>query len=514
MRKLKLNRLIFYQYSSMHYIFSRLQPTERFYSYTRNRSITSHSQVTLEDFRVFESIVGKANILDGSSPDAAKYNIDWLRQYQGKASYVILPRSTAEIASILKHCSERKLAIVPQGGNTSLVGGSVPITNELVLSLSRLNTIESFNEDSCVVICGAGTILQNLDSYLKDRGFTVPLDLGAKGSCEIGGNVSTNAGGLRLLRYGSLHGSVIGLEVVTSSGQVLDMLTTLRKDNVGFDLKQLFIGAEGSLGIVTRVALLASQLPRAVNVVLLGVASFEKCRSLLRLARSSLSEIVSAIEFVDKKAMGLTLNILNVAKPMSQEHDFYLFIEASGSNQQHDNAKLDLFLEDAFKRGLISDGIVASDIEQAKKIFRLREEVPLALAQRGYVFKYDVSLQMSYMYTLVEDMNRRLEERGWSKYDVATVGYGHIGDGNLHLNISTKGRGQDYLKQLECDIEPFVYERVLEMKGSISAEHGVGQAKPEWLVRSKPKHVVELMQKIKDVLDPFGILNPGKVLLS
>ena len=478
-----------------------------------NPPITFHSQATLDDLRVFESIVGKDYVLHGSSPDAAKYNVDWLRQYQGQASCVLLPRSTTEIAAILKHCSDRRLAVVPQGGNTSLVGGSVPISREVVLSLSRLNTIESFDEDSCVVVCGAGTILQNLDSYLKERGYTVPLDLGAKGSCLIGGNVSTNAGGLRLLRYGSLHGSVIGLEVVTSSGQVLDMLTTLRKDNVGFDLKQLFIGAEGSLGIVTRVALLASQLPRAINVVLLGVASFDKCRALLRLARSSLGEIISAIEFVDKKAMGLSLDILNLAKPLNEEHNFYLFIETSGSHHQHDASKLELFLDDALKKDLITDGIVASDMEQAKKIFRLREEVPLALAQRGHVFKYDVSLQMADMYSLVEEMNRRLEERGWGKQGVVTVGYGHIGDGNLHLNISTQGRGQDYLKQLEGDIEPFVYERVLEMKGSISAEHGVGQAKPEWLVRAKSINVVELMHKIKKVMDPLGILNPGKVLL-
>jgi FAD/FMN-containing dehydrogenase len=484
------------------------------HSFYRFFSTSSHTIATVDDINIFASIVGKANVIDGSSQDAIKYNIDWLRHYKGQSSCIILPRSTAEISAVLKHCFDRKISLVPQGGNTSLVGGSVPIEKEVVLSLSRLDTIESFNEDSCVVVCGAGVILQTLDVYLREKGYIVPLDLGAKGSCFIGGNVSTNAGGLRLLRYGSLHGSVLGLEVVKSNGQVLDMLTTLRKDNVGFDLKQLFIGAEGSLGIITRVALLTSPLPSALNVILLGVSSFDNCRSLLRLARTSLGEIISAVEFVDKKAMGLTLDILSsLSRPLNDEHSFYFFIETSGSHHEHDREKVELFLEDVIKKGLVTDGIVASGIEQARKIFKLREDVPLALAQRGHVFKYDVSLQMKDMYRLVEEMNLRLEKKGWNKKGVVTVGYGHIGDGNLHLNISTKGREQDYLKQLEEDIEPFVYERVLEMNGSISAEHGVGQSKPKWLIQSKSKEVVELMKDIKKLMDPYGIINPGKVLV-
>jgi len=483
--------------------------------HSRFFSTSSHTIATVDDVNIFASIVGKANVINGASPDAIKYNIDWLRHYKGQSSCIVLPRTTAEISAVLKHCFDRKISLVPQGGNTSLVGGSVPtIEKEVVLSLSRLDTIESFNEDSCVVVCGAGVILQTLDNYLREKGYIVPLDLGAKGSCFIGGNVSTNAGGLRLLRYGSLHGSVLGLEVVKSNGQVLDMLTTLRKDNVGFDLKQLFIGAEGSLGIITRVALLTSPLPNALNVILLGVSSFDNCRSLLRLARTSLGEIISAVEFVDKKAMGLTLDILSsLSRPLNDEHSFYFFIETSGSNNEHDRVKVELFLEDVIKKGLVTDGIVASGIEQARKIFKLREDVPLALAQRGHVFKYDVSLEITDMYRLVEEMNLRLEKKGWNEKDVVTVGYGHIGDGNLHLNISTKGREQDYLKQLQEDIEPFVYERVLEMNGSISAEHGVGQSKPEWLIRSKSKEVVELMKDIKTIMDPHGILNPGKVLV-
>jgi D-2-hydroxyglutarate dehydrogenase len=403
--------------------------------------------------------------------------------------------------------------VVPQGGNTGLVGGGVPLSHEVVLSLERLRDVHSFDEDSGVVVCGGGLVLQALDEALGARGWMVPLDLGSKGSCAVGGNVATNAGGLRLLRYGSLHGSVLGLEVVTARGETLDMLSTLRKDNVGFDLKQLFIGSEGALGVVTRVALLAAPRPASVNVAVFGVGSFDNCRRLLRLARLTLGETLSAAEYVDGAAMALTLKTLGLRSPFEGAAAFNFFVETAGCNAAHDAEKLSAFVERASEEGLIADGVVAADASQARRLFRLREDVSVALSQRGHVFKYDVSLRrLADMDLLVREMRERLRGRGWSELGVETVGYGHIGDGNLHLNISTNGRRQAYLQRLEGDIEPFVYARVLELGGSVSAEHGVGQAKVEWVARSRAPPVVALMRSVKGLLDPSGTLNPGKVL--
>jgi len=464
-------------------------------------------------------IVGAANVIEGGSADSARYTTDWLKQYAGNASAVVRPGSTAEVSRVLAHCHSQGIPIVPQGGNTGLVGGSVPThRGEVLLSLERMNAIESIDEDSGAVVCGAGVVLQALDEALEKRGLTVPLDLGAKGSCMIGGNVSTNAGGLRLLRYGSLHGSVLGLEVVLADGTVVDCLTRLRKDNVGFDVKQLFIGAEGCLGVVTRVALLAAPRPSSVNVAMFGVESFDKLRLLLRLARGKCGEILSAVEFADAAAMDIALTNLEGLGPLPFQpssagaHPFFLFVETSGSHAGHDQEKLGGFLEAAYEGALIREGVVAADTRQAKRLWRLREDLSVGVSRRGHVFKYDVSLPLARMYSLVEATRERLSVRGWDARGVRPVGYGHLGDGNLHLNISTPGRGQDYLADLERDIEPWVYEWTLGEGGSISAEHGLGQAKASWLERAKPKPVVQVMSGLKALLDPKNLMNPGKGL--
>ena len=476
-----------------------------------------HSTLAASDLSAFRSLLGPANVLPGGSDEAARYSTDWLKQYSGAPSVVLRPGDTAGVAGVLRHCHARGLAVVPQGGNTGLVGGSVPTARgEVLLSTERLNRIEHIDDDSGAVVCGAGVVLQALDEALAARGLMAPLDLGAKGSCMIGGNVSTNAGGLRLLRYGSLHGSVLGLEVVLADGTVLDCLTTLRKDNVGLDVKQLFIGAEGSLGVVTRVALLAAPRPAAVNVALFGVASFEHCRSLLRLARGSCGEILSAVEFGDRAAVELAMGALEGLGPLpfpaaSAEHPFYVFIETAGSHARHDEEKLAAFFEAALAAGLVGEGVVAADARQARRIWRLREDLSVGVSRRGHVFKYDVSLPSPRMYALVEATRERLSARGWDAEGVVPVGYGHLGDGNLHLNVSTRGRAQAYLPALERDIEPWVFEWVLGEGGSISAEHGLGQAKAAWLPRAKPPAVVAAMRAIKGVLDPLGLMNPGKV---
>ena len=346
-----------------------------------------YTRAAAADLATFRSILGDANVLAGHANDAARYNLDWMKQYEGRSACVLRPGSTAEVAAVLAHCSARRIPVVPQGGNTGLVGGAVPLDHEVVLSTERLRALHSFDADSGVAVCGGGMVLQALDEALAPHGWMVPLDLGSKGSCAVGGNVSTNAGGLRLLRHGSLHGSVLGVEAVTGEGEVLDMLCTLRKDNVGFDVKQLFIGSEGALGVVTRVALQAVARPAALNVALLGAGSFEDCIALLRLARRRLGEVLSAAEFVDARAMALCVAGLGLRLPFATPAPFFFFVETSGSHGAHDAEKLSAFLEEAAGAGLAVDGAVAADSAQARSLWRLREDVSVAVSKRGHVYK-------------------------------------------------------------------------------------------------------------------------------
>ncbi|XP_064291750.1 D-2-hydroxyglutarate dehydrogenase, mitochondrial isoform X1 [Passer domesticus] len=432
------------------------------------------------------------------------FNVDWLKSVRGCSQLVLKPQTTAEVSQVLRYCHERNLAVNPQGGNTGLVGGSVPVFDEIILSTALMNQIISFDKVSGILVCQAGCVLERLSEYLEEQGFIMPLDLGAKGSCHIGGNVATNAGGLRLLRYGSLRGTVLGLEVVLADGSALDCLTSLRKDNTGYDLKQLFIGSEGTLGVITAVSILCPQKPKAVNVAFLGCQSFAKVLETFTTCRAMLGEILSAYEFMDEKCMELVETHLKLSSPVA-DSPFYVLIETSGSNSTHDEEKLTNFLERAMASGLVTDGTVATDDKKIKVLWSLRERITEALTHEGYVYKYDISLPVAKLYDLVTDMRARL---GHSAKSV--VGYGHLGDGNLHLNITA----ESYSHSLLDAIEPFVYEWTARCSGSISAEHGLGFKKRQFIQYSKPRQAVVLMQQFKAMLDPKGILNPYKTLPS
>lgn len=394
----------------------------------------------------------------------------------------------------------------PQGGNTGLVGGSVPVFDEVVLSLSNMARVVSVDAVGGTVVAQAGCILQALDAQLAAAGLMMPLDLGAKGSCQLGGNVSTNAGGLRLLRYGSLHGSVLGLEVVLADGRVLDLLRALRKDNTGYDLKQLFIGAEGTLGVVTQVAVQCPPRPASVQLAFLSCASFQAVQRVLQRAKGMLGEVLSAVEFLDGASMGMATGYLpGVTNPLAgPPAPFFMLVEAQGSCAEHDSAKMGSFLQALMDEALVLDGTLSSSEAQAAALWRVREGITEALARRGAVYKYDLSLSVSEMYGLVEEMRGRLADMA----GVQVVGYGHVGDGNLHLNISAPA----YSQQLLDRIEPFVYEWTAQRQGSISAEHGLGRMKADCIHYSKPELAVHYMAGIKRLFDPNCILNPYKVL--
>ncbi|KAK9492954.1 hypothetical protein V1508DRAFT_417458 [Lipomyces doorenjongii] len=470
-------------------------------------------KITAEDIKYFTSVLPPGSVLTAAEEDLSGYNIDSMRKYHGQSQLVLKPRSTEEVSLIMERCHERKLAVVPQGGNTGLVGGSVPVFDEIVISMSLMNKIRSFDEVSGILVADAGCILESTDQYLAERGYIFPLDLGAKGSCHIGGNVATNAGGLRLLRYGSLHGTVLGIEAVMPDGTIFDSLGKLRKDNTGYDIKQLFIGSEGTLGVITGISIFCPRRSKVVNVAFFGLESYEMVQKAFVKAKGELSEILSAFEFMDTASQEQVARFSELRRPLDEPHNFYVLVETSGSNRLHDEEKLQTYLEGLMESDVIADGVLAQDETQVKNLWTWREGIPESLGKSGGVYKYDVSIPLDELYQLVEDTRVRIQEFG---HDIGTegsnvvnvVGYGHLGDGNLHLNVAVK----QYDKEIEHILEPWVYEWIEKRHGSVSAEHGLGFAKKPYLKYSKDQSVIELMRQVKKVYDPNGIMNPYKYI--
>ncbi|CAH0727868.1 unnamed protein product, partial [Brenthis ino] len=452
------------------------------------------------DVNYFKTILSEERVLTEES-DVLPYNIDWIKNCRGQSQVVLKPKSTEEVSQILSYCNNKRLAVCPQGGNTGLVGGSVPVFDEIILSFALMNKIISLDEISGSLVCEAGCVLENLDNYVRDRNHIMPLDLGAKGSCHIGGNVSTNAGGLRLLRYGNLHGSVLGIEAVKADGTIIDCLRTLKKDNTGYHIKHLFIGSEGTLGVVTKVAIHCPTLPKAVSLGFFGVKNFENILKLYTNAKSSLGEILSAFEMADNFSIRSTVTNLKLSNPIA-DYPFYVLVETHGSDEAHDNEKLSRFLNQGMESGLIIDGTVTSEPTKMKNIWNIRESIAGAGLIDGYVFKYDVSLPLKNYYDLVGMLRERLPRES------RVYGYGHVGDGNIHINVTAL----EYSKEFKALLEPFIFEEVAKLKGSISAEHGVGFRKPQFLHYSKDESALQLMKDLKQSMDPNGILNPYKVL--
>ncbi|XP_066393473.1 probable D-2-hydroxyglutarate dehydrogenase, mitochondrial isoform X1 [Miscanthus floridulus] len=463
----------------------------------------AYSELNSDDVSYFKSVLGENGVVQDEDRVAVA-NVDWMGKYRGASQLLLLPKNTTEVSKILSYCNTRRLAVVPQGGNTGLVGGSVPVYDEVIVGLAGMDKIISFDNVNGILTSEAGCVLENLSKLVENEGFIMPLDLGAKGSCHIGGNISTNAGGLRFIRYGSLHGSVLGLEVVLADGTILDMLTTLRKDNTGYDLKHLFIGSEGSLGVVTKISVLTPAKLPSTNVAFLSCNDYKSCQKLLLAARRSLGEILSAFEFMDHHCIDLAMRHLEgVHNPLpASPYKFYVLIETTGSDESYDKTKLEAFLLRSMEDGLVADGVIAQDISQASNFWRIREGISEASVKVGAVYKYDLSIPVEKLYDIVEEMRCRLGD------SAEVLGYGHLGDGNLHLNIVSSKYDDNTLGR----IEPFVYEWTSAQRGSISAEHGLGLMKAEKIHYSKSPEAVQLMASIKKLLDPNWILNPYKVL--
>ncbi|XP_039412858.1 D-2-hydroxyglutarate dehydrogenase, mitochondrial isoform X1 [Corvus cornix cornix] len=439
------------------------------------------------------------------------FNVDWLKSVRGCSQLVLKPQTTAEVSQILRYCHERNLAVNPQGGNTGLVGGSVPVFDEIILSTALMNQIISFDKVSGRFCCRdprvpSGLCVGEAQRVLGGAGVYHATRPGSQGQLSHRGERGHQCRRLAALeiRLSARDSAGPGSGKVLADGSALDCLTSLRKDNTGYDLKQLFIGSEGTLGVVTAVSILCPQKPKAVNLAFLGCQSFAKVLETFTTCRAMLGEILSAYEFMDEKCMELVERHLKLSSPVT-DSPFYVLIETSGSNSTHDEEKLNNFLEQAMASGLVTDGTVATDDKKIKMLWSLRERITEALTHEGYVYKYDISLPVGKLYDLVTDMRARL---GQSAKNV--VGYGHLGDGNLHLNITA----ESYSHSLLDAIEPFVYEWTARCSGSISAEHGLGFKKKQFIQYSKPREAVVLMQQFKAMLDPKGILNPYKTLPS
>ena len=456
------------------------------------------------------AIVGPGNVLTEAS-DLTPYLVEERGLYRGSARAVVRPGCTAEVAEVVRLLAAEGIAMVPQGGNTGLCGGGVPADGAVVVSTERLNRIRDLDPVDFTLTAEAGCVLATLQEAADQAGCLFPLSLGAEGSCRIGGNLSTNAGGVNVLRYGNTRDLVLGLEVVLPDGRVWNGLKRLRKDNTGYDLKQLFIGAEGTLGIVTACVLKLFPKPQEVQTALVAVSDPKAAVVAMARARRASGDAVTACELVPR--IGLELGIKHVAgvrDPFDRSYPWYLLIELSSSRPGGLRAALEGVLTEALDEGLAADAVLAESGEQRKSLWRIREGVPEAQKKEGGSIKHDVAVAVSRVPELIERATLAAQE---ALPGVRVVAFGHLGDGNIHFNL-TQPEGADkaaFLGEWER-LNRVVHDIVVAMEGSISAEHGIGRLKRGELAHYKDAVDIDLMRRIKSAIDPQGVMNPGKVV--
>jgi FAD/FMN-containing dehydrogenase len=459
------------------------------------------------------AIVGAGYLLNQGA-DLAPFINDRRGRYTGSPLAVARPGSVAEVVALVKLCAETRTPIVPQGGNTSLCGGSIPDGSgtALIINLSRLDKVRAVDPFNNTITVEAGCILANVQQAAQDAERLFPLSLAAEGSCEIGGNLSTNAGGVQVLRYGNTRELVLGLEVVLPSGELWEGLRGLRKDNTGYDLKHLFVGAEGTLGIITAAVLKLFPRPRGMATAWIGLDSVEDVLQLLALFQSRAGERLTAFELMSDMAVKLVLrNCKGMQKPFAGDHPQYVLLELSDT--QADDVVgplLEAALSDAVERGIAQDAVVAQNETQAQALWALRENISDAQNVDGKNLKHDISIPISAIAQFVAATGAALEA---AYPGVRPVNFGHVGDGNLHYNVARPPAmaEQAWLDEMR-PVQRIVHDSVSHFNGSISAEHGLGTIKREEILRYKSKVEMDLMRSIKRALDPDGIMNPGKVL--
>ena len=459
-----------------------------------------------------KSVVGETNVLT-TDADVAPYVTDWRERYRGRARAVVRPGSTTEVAAIVRCCAADGVPLVPQGGNTSLCGGATPDASgeQIVVTLSRLNRVRAIDADDATMTVEAGVPLASVQDAAAGAGMLFPLSLASEGSCAIGGNLSTNAGGTAVLRYGNARELVLGLEVVLADGAVWDGLRRLRKDNTGYDLKQLFLGSEGTLGIITAAVLKLFPRPRSSATAWVAVADVAAAIALLRALRQALGDRLTGFELVSADCVALTRVQFPALRDPLPGHAWYALLQADDAAAASPLAgAVESALAEAIEAGVAQDAVIAASDAQAAELWALREHIPDAQKREGPNIKHDIGVPIA---RIPEFLARARQALDAAFPGVRYVVFGHLGDGNLHYNLSAPG-GIDaaaFLAQTD-HANRIVYDLVAEFGGSFSAEHGIGQMKRDALLRYKAPIEVELMRRIKRALDPAATLNPGKVV--
>ncbi|QOZ56381.1 FAD-binding oxidoreductase [Bradyrhizobium sp. CCBAU 53338] len=457
----------------------------------------------------FRKIVGDRHAITDAT-DIEAYVTEERNLFHGRSPLVLRPGSTAEVSAICRLASEHKIALVPQGGNTGLVGGQTPHNGEVVVSLRRLDKIREVDTASNTMTVEAGMVLQIAQQKASDVDRLFPLSLGAEGSCTIGGNLSTNAGGTAALAYGVAREMALGLEVVLADGRVLNVLSKLKKDNTGYNLHNLFIGAEGTLGIITAATLKLFPKPRAVETAYVGLKSPAAALKLLTIAQSEAANALTSFELLSEMAVDFSVRHgIDVRDPLAEKHPWYVLMELSSPG---DDARtpLETILARAMEEEIVDDAVIAANLTQRSNFWKLREEMSAAQKPEGGSIKHDISVPIAAVPVFIEEANAAVVKL---IPGARPVPFGHLGDGNLHYNVSQPVGADtaDYLARWH-EMNAVVFEIVLRMGGSISAEHGIGVLKRDELPDVKDKTAIELMRAIKAMLDPHGIMNPGKVL--
>jgi D-lactate dehydrogenase (cytochrome) len=457
----------------------------------------------------FRAIVGDKYAVTDKT-EIAPYITEERNLFHGHSPLILRPGSTAEVSAICKLATEDRIALVPQGGNTGLVGGQTPHNGEVVVSLRRMDKIRDIDLSSNTMTVEAGVVLQNAQNKASEIDRLFPLSLGAEGSCTIGGNLSTNAGGSAAVAYGVAREMALGLEVVLADGRILNGLSKLKKDNTGYDLRNLFIGAEGTLGIITAATLKLFPKPRAVETAYVGLKSPKEALKLLDISRSEAAGSLTSFELLADIAVEFSLRHgIDIRDPLASKHPWYVLMELSSSR---DDARdtLEAILSKGLEEGIIDDAAIAANLSQRHAFWKLRDEMSGAQKPEGGSIKHDISVPVAAVPEFIEEANAAVVKLIPGSRPVP---FGHLGDGNIHYNVSQPigANAADFLSQWH-EVNAVVFEIVLRLGGSISAEHGIGVLKRNELPEVKDKVAIELMRGIKAAFDPLGIMNPGKVL--
>lgn len=471
--------------------------------------MTNSSSVAPELFDALKDAVGPERVSQESG-DLETYGRDWTRVYTPAPSVIVFPSTTDEVAAVVNICSKFSVPIVPSGGRTGLSAGAVATNGEVVLSLDRLNFIDEPCPLARTVKVGAGAITAEVHEKTKAFGLTWPVDFASAGSSQIGGNIATNAGGVRVVRYGLTRQWVLGLTVVTAKGEVLTLNGELEKNNTGFDLRQVFIGTEGTLGIITEVVLKLDVLPEAHAVGFLAVPTIHDALSVFKHARQMPGLVIRAFEYLQRPCLEAVMKHRGAADPFEAPYGAYILVEVEGSSEDDARTRLEAWLERSFEEGVVEDGVVGQSSKDYENLWTLREGISESLTHEAFLYKYDVSMNIRDLGRFEDALSQKLNVLS---PDLRVYLFGHVGDGNLHVNIlKPEEMSREVFLETCHRNDPHLFQLIKDFSGSVSAEHGIGLLKKSALPYSRSRVELEYFKKLKEVFDPDRLLNPGKII--